>query len=81
MAKAKRTIYYVAYKGGFKLPWVILLASTVLDTFKTQAEAVAEARRLAKEHEPSQVKIKGKSGQIQREWTYPRKSDPRETKG
>lgn len=48
---------------------------------KTKAECIKRAKCAAKAMQPSQLRIKLKNGRIQTEYTYPRSSDPRRTKG
>lgn len=45
----------------------------------TKAEAIADARERAKAAKLGQVRVKGKDGRIQTEWTYGK--DPRRTPG
>ena len=45
----------------------------------TKATAIADARERAKAAALSQVRVKGKNGQIQTEWTYGK--DPHRTPG
>lgn len=85
--KAKRIIYRVQWVSkcgrravsdskqvtGLTLVWRSIL----------KAEAVAKARRFAKDDwkhgKPSKVVIYGKNGKIQKEWTYGK--DPRRSRG
>lgn len=48
---------------------------------KTKKEVVYLTVKLAKAQKLAQVRIHKRNGQIQEERTYPRWSDPRETKG
>jgi len=54
-------------------------------TFPTRARAIDYARRQALKIERagglSQVRVQGRDGKFQIEWTYPRSSDPRRHKG
>jgi uncharacterized protein DUF2188 len=47
----------------------------------TKAEALRIGIEIAKAHQPSSLRIKGRNGRIQEERTYPRSSDPRRTPG
>lgn len=83
MAKPKRNVYSVLWDKNEKC-WRLKLnglwaeiAVVGLDK-KTYVRAVCQ---LAKDNLPSQVKIFDKKGKIQKEYTYPRSSDPRRYKG
>lgn len=74
----KRNIYTVApNKGRWKLTGPDILRCD----YGNKAELVAHARETAKANQPSQLRIKGRDGRLQTEFTYPRSSDPRRFKG
>jgi len=50
-------------------------------TLKTKSDYVTYASYCARQHEPSQLIIHDSKGRIQEERTYPRSSDPHESKG
>ena len=80
MRKPKRTVYIVHYVRSDKM-WIVKVADTsgYLWQSAIKRSAVCEARFLARANMPSQIRVKGKNGKIQTEWTYG--SDPRKTKG
>lgn len=47
----------------------------------TKREVVQKTIEVAKQHEPSSVRIHGVNGRIQEERTYPRSSDPHGSRG
>lgn len=46
-----------------------------------KTDAVTRARELAQNVPLGQVRVKDGGGKIRQEWTYPRSSDPRRTRG
>lgn len=46
-----------------------------------KADAIVRARELAEKARLGQVRVKNGEGKIEKEWTYPRSSDPRRTPG
>ncbi len=78
---AKRQRYHVNPRPDGK--WEVkkekgARASSVADT---KAEAVSEGRQIAKNAGDSQLIIKKMDGTIEKEYTYPRGSDPHPPKG
>jgi hypothetical protein len=47
--------------------------------FLTKTGAIDKAKELASEHQPSLVRLKGRSGRIEKEWRYPPRTGPRQT--
>jgi hypothetical protein len=77
---AKRNVYHVVpdkEKGSWKLKKEG--SDRALKNFNTKKEAIKTGRQIAKNQEPSQLKIHKQDGKIQTEYTY--KSDPRKYKG
>lgn len=71
---AKRNILHVVYRRRAKA-WIVTGPLTVgtemrYAKYETKPLAVAAARDLARAHQPSQVVIHKKTGQIERKSTY-----------
>lgn len=66
---AKRTTYHVTPSDE---EWQVIKqdAQRASSLHSTKKEAVAEGRRLATNHKPSQLIIHGRDGKIQEESTY-----------
>jgi hypothetical protein len=74
----KRAIYTVQpIKGGSG--WEILTPDGPFRPGVNKRKTVAQARALAKASMPSQLRIKGRNGRLQTEFTYG--ADPRRWKG
>jgi len=77
---AKRKVYHVVpdkEKGGWKLKKEG--SDKALKKFDTKNDAIFAGRQIAKNQEPSQLKIHKQDGKIQTEYTY--KHDPEKYKG
>lgn len=76
---AKRTVIHVvpSKKDGWDIKQEGV--KTPLDHSTTKADAVKEARDIAKSGGPGQLKIHGQDGKIQTEYTY--ENDPFPPKG
>jgi hypothetical protein len=62
--------------------WVGKTKSDVVARAPTKVEAVRKTARVARATpEPTTVKIHKENGQMQEERTYPRRADPRKSKG
>lgn len=65
--------------------WVVTADGAVVTKAKTQAEAILMARihaeLLVNQGQTITLKIKGRNGRIRLEFTYPRSSDPKRSKG
>lgn len=65
--------------------WAMTADGAMLAVANTQAEAILMARihaeLLVGQGTTVTLKIKRRDGRIRQEWTYPRSSDPRRTKG
>lgn len=62
--------------------WVGKTQREVVARAPTKAEAVRKTARVARANpEPTTVKIHTEKGRIQEERTYPRRADPRKSKG
>jgi hypothetical protein len=76
----ERAKFYVISNDG---KWTIEHLSKNLGTYKTQTEAMDDARKMAKrqhdEGHKAQVLVQGKDKQFRAEWTYG--DDPTETPG
>jgi TPP-dependent trihydroxycyclohexane-1,2-dione (THcHDO) dehydratase len=76
----ERAKFYVISNDG---KWTIEHLSKNLGTYKTQTEAMDDARKMAKrqhdEGHKAQVLVQGKDKQFRTEWTYG--DDPTETPG
>ena len=76
---AKRVVYFVQWDKSQE-EWIVKLqGGNVVKRLMTQEHAISHARKLCKQHELSQIKLKGKDGLIRMEFTYG--ADPRKTKG
>ena len=76
---AKRTTFTVEKASeGWK---AVQAGGGTVSEGATKADVVRQTVRLAKAEESASIKIKGRNGRIQEERTYPRRSDPRRTKG
>ena len=71
----RKSYLVVNHEGG----WAIKLDGRILGTFATQEDAEAVARDMARDQEPSQVRVQGKDGKWQDESTYG--DDPYPPKG
>ena len=73
-----RKVYHVAPVGD---AWGVMRARRKRADciYMLKTHAVARAKRLAKAAELGQVRVHGRNGRIQTEFTY--KEDPRRTKG
>ena len=79
----KRAVYHIVWSAQYKC-WRVKLGSSYVSVLvfgKAKPLIVRAVVALAKENEPSQVVVHGKTGKIQIEYTYPRKSDPKRFKG
>lgn len=66
--------------------WTVTTAGRMPHIFYlTQREAIsftrARALHQANRGQPSQIRLCGRDGRIRREWTYPRASDPKRSRG
>jgi len=77
--KPKRAVYYVATHddGGWKVQKE--KSKRALSKHEKKNEAVAKAKAVAKNNEPSQVVVHKADGTIQTEYTYG--DDPKKKKG
>ena len=77
---ADRAKFFVVSKDG---KWIVEHLGRTLGTHKTQADAMDDARKMAKrqhdEGHKAQVLVQGKDKQFRIEWTYG--DDPTETPG
>lgn len=75
----RKQFHVVPYEGG----WIVESEGALTSaTFNRKTGAVQAAIDLAHNYgEPCQVIVHKRNGKIQLEWTYPRSSDPRATKG
>lgn len=65
---SKRAVYHVVHS---EIGWKVELEGTgVLNTTDTKGQATAWAKAQAKATQPSQIRVHGKDGKIQTEWTY-----------
>jgi hypothetical protein len=78
---AKRKVYSVERRSS-KPGWKVKEqgGKTVSKTSK-KADAVQTASKVARKDKKASVVIRKANGRIQEERTYPRRSDPRKTKG
>jgi hypothetical protein len=80
MPKQERAVYWVRFSKAEGL-WVVTQKKVLCSSWPVKTKAVAEAVRLAKQRPKAlaQVKVCGKDGRIQREFTYG--ADPVRSKG
>lgn len=83
MPGSKRIRIYVGPEPGIRGYWRVRTpaAGTSESGFTRKADAVRRAREIAKAAERASVYVAGRDGRYRCEWTYPRSSDPRRTKG
>lgn len=81
----KRIHIEVAPQRNRVLPWKITIGGRFIEGFAVRDRAVqvavGTANGIADDGGLVTLKLKGRNGQVQDERTYPRSSDPRETKG
>jgi len=67
---ARRTAYSVTPRSQGK--WAVIKDgnSRASSTHRKKSAAVRKAKKLAKKHKPSTVKIQGRNGRIQRKHSY-----------
>lgn len=78
----KRVEYHVVpaiIRGD--LTWSVHRGGKRIDIFPWKVQAVRRARNLAREEACASLRIHGRDGRIQEERSYPRRFDPRRTKG
>lgn len=85
MSKIIRVNFWVRYRKGRK-DWVIKNGRYELDSRLYKSNAVSTARWLAADHYKTtdvavELHILGKDGKIQKKDSYPRRLDPRKSKG
>lgn len=78
--KAKRKSYHVVWHAK-QVRWLVKLNSKIVGLYDRKEDAVEYATSWAKSATLGQIVIHGKDHKIQREYTYPRSSDPKRTKG
>lgn len=62
-----RTSYYVTnYQGQ----WHVKVGDNRYGPYRTQADAIAQARAWATANQPSQILVQGADGRFRTEWTY-----------
>ena len=78
---AKRTVYHVVPYEPTGFDWAVKKqgASRISSKHRKKSSATRQAKKLAKDRKPSQVKIHDSSGTIQKEHTYVK--DPEKYKG
>ena len=78
----RRVEYHVVpfYQKGL-LWWQLRRSGRMLQTFSDKTAAVCEAIRVARAEQCASVRAHRRDGRIQWERSYPRKYDPRKTKG
>lgn len=78
----KRIVYKISPKADH---WLLTGSTGWRELLTTQRECIGRARWLCAEHGKAgvrtQIRLCGRNGRIRREWTYPRASDPKGTKG
>jgi hypothetical protein len=76
---AKRKVYHItpSHEGGWNVKPEGVHRN--IQHTKTKQEALNYARQLAKQTQPSQIKVHNRTGRIQTEYTYG--NDPRKSKG
>lgn len=77
----KRNVYHILpNKPGGEKDWKVVKQGNkqAVGLFENKEKAIKKARKIAKNKKPSQIKIHGKNGKIQREYTYG--ADPRKYK-
>ena len=79
--KSKRKSYHVVYSKQLKVWRVKLLGKIVVNSISTKKLAIAKGKMLAKSCALGQLVIHKMDGKIGVEYTYPRSSDPRKSKG
>ena len=78
---AKRKVYWVE-KRSSKPGWKVKQqGGKVVSKTKTKAAAVKDATQIARKRWRASVVIRKTNGRIQEERAYPRRTDPRKTKG
>lgn len=64
---------------------ILVLGERIRQVFGRQRDAIERARIEAKARAcdglRTQIRLCGRNGRIRREWTYPRSSDPKRSKG
>lgn len=82
-----RVRYYVGPQRNAKHLWTIRRwipgtgAVAVWQGVRRKSEAMTLARTAARNHDRASVYVAGRDGRYRLEWTYPKASDPRRTKG
>jgi len=79
MAECTRKQFHVTYRKGLAKPWLITLDGEIKGEHEKKAPALAQARELAKQQQPSQILVHNMKGRFQCEFTYG--DDPERTKG
>ncbi len=77
----KRNVYHILpNKTGGEKDWKVTKEGNkqAISRFENKEEAIKKAQNIAKNKKPSQIKIHGRNGKIQREYTY--EADPRKYK-
>lgn len=64
-----RNKYYVTTRKN-EAGWHVVFDGETLESFSTQADAIAYARKCAIANQPSQVLVMGTDGKWRTEWTY-----------
>jgi hypothetical protein len=74
--KVRKVLHIVQNKKDKDKPWKIKSENQKesFGSFRTQKQAIVEAKKIAYKQEPSQVKLHGRNGKIRAEWAY--KGDP-----
>lgn len=73
--RRRRVVYDIVWNEE-RGEWLVLVIRRVVTSDPKKAIVTAWAKKEAKAQALSQVRVHGKDGRIQTEYTYPRSSDP-----